>query len=152
VKPVEIGCGIQNKREVIEASKDTMSFDPSDNNDWAVRWDQLYKALSAEPRRMIISSLLDEPEERRLPLPDAAESPNRPMDAETLCTQLRHHHLPLLADAGYVRWEPEPFVVQRGPRFEEPACIIELVTDTIEELPTALINNCKIFQNRMENA
>lgn len=128
-----------------------MSLDPSEDTDWAERWDQLYEALSAEPRRMIISSLLDEPEERRLPLPAAAESPNQPRDAETLCIQLRHHHLPLLADAGYVRWEPDPFVVQRGPRFEEPACIIGLVTDSIDELPRSLINNCKIFQDWVKN-
>ena len=128
-----------------------MSLDPSEEEDWADRWDRLYEALSAEPRRMIISSLLDVPEERRLPLPAAAESPNQPTDAETLCVQLRHHHLPLLAEAGYVRWEREPFVVQRGPRFEEPAVFIELVTDSIDELPTPLIDNCKIFQNRVKN-
>jgi hypothetical protein len=123
-----------------------MSLDPSEEQNWAGRWDLLYEALSAEPRRMIISSLLDEPPERRVPLPDAAESPNQQKDAETLSIQLRHRHLPLLADAGYVRWEQEPFVVQRGPRFEEPACIIRLVTDSIDELPTSLIDNCKIFQ------
>jgi hypothetical protein len=128
-----------------------MSLDPSGNQDWAERWDQLYEALSAEPRRMIISSLLEEPQERRLPLPAAAESPNQPMDAETLSIQLRHYHLPLLAEARYVRWEQEPFVVQRGPRFEEPAYIIEMVTASIGELPAALINNCKIFQDRAKN-
>ncbi|WP_135535213.1 hypothetical protein [Halostella pelagica] len=128
-----------------------MTLDPSEEQDWAERWDQLYEALSAEPRRMIISSLLDEPQERRLPLPDVAESPNQPKDAEILSIQLRHHHLPLLAEAGYVRWEDEPFVVQRGPRFEEPAFIIELVTDSIDELPASLIRNCKIFQDRVKN-
>ena len=128
-----------------------MSLDPSEDGGWAHRWDRLYEALSAEPRRMIISSLVDEPEERRLPLPAAAESPNQSTDAETLCVQLRHHHLPLLEDAGYVRWEREPFVVQRGPRFEEPAFLIELVTDSIDELPTPLIDNCKIFLERVEN-
>lgn len=128
-----------------------MSLDPSEEQDWAERWNRLYEALSAEPRRMIIYSLLDEPQERRLPLPDAAESPNQPRDTKTLSIQLRHHHLPLLAEAGYVRWEHEPFVVQRGPQFEEPACIIGLVTDSIDELPASLIRNCKIFQDWVEN-
>ncbi|KPN29394.1 hypothetical protein SY89_00107 [Halolamina pelagica] len=126
-----------------------MPIDPSEEQNWAERWDELYEALSAEPRRMIISSLLDEPRGRRLPLPDAAESPNQPMDVETLSTLLRHHHLPMLARAGYVRWDDDPFVVQRGPRFEEPAFIIELVTDSIDDLPTPLINNCKIFKDQV---
>lgn len=128
-----------------------MTLNSSGNKNWSERWDQLYEALGAEPRRMIISSLLDEPRERRLPLPDAAESPNQPMDSETLSIKLRHHHLPLLAEAGYVHWEGEPFVVQRGPRFEEPALMIEMVTESIDELPTPLVNNCKIFKEKMEN-
>ena len=73
------------------------------------------------------------------------------MDSETLSIKLRHHHLPLLAEAEYVHWEDEPFVVQRGPRFEEPAYIIEMVTKSVAELPTPLINNCKIFQGWVEN-
>ncbi|AGN01798.1 hypothetical protein L593_09265 [Salinarchaeum sp. Harcht-Bsk1] len=100
---------------------------------------------------MIIASLLEEPKERRLPLPDAAESPNQPMDSETLRIKLRHHHLPLLARAGYVQWEEDPFVVQRGPRFEEPATIIRMVTESVDDLPRPLIDNCKIFQEWVEN-
>lgn len=128
-----------------------MTLSPSRDRDWAERWDRLYEALGAEPRRMIIASLLDEPEERRLLLPDAAESPNQPVDPDTLSSKLRHHHLPLLAEAGYVCWENEPFVVQRGPRFNEPAFIINMVTESIDELPISLINNCKIFKERVEN-
>lgn len=128
-----------------------MTLSSSGNKNWSERWDQLYEALAAEPRRMIISSLLDEPRERRLPLPDAAESPNQPMDSERLSIKLRHHHLPLLAEAGYVQWEDEPFVVQRGPRFEEPALMIKMVSESIDELPAALINDCKIFQEQVEN-
>lgn len=124
---------------------------PSGNQDWAERWDQLYEALGAEPRRMVIASLLDEPRERRLPLPDAAQSPNQPIDSETLSINLRHHHLPLLAEPEYVCWEDEPFVVQRGPRFNEPAFIIKMVTESIDELPMTLIDNCIIFKKRVEN-
>jgi hypothetical protein len=129
-----------------------MTVSPSNDQDWAERWDRLYEALGAEPRRMIIASLLDEPEGRRLPLPDAAESPNQPVDSETLSIKLRHHHLPLLAEAGYVRWEDEPFVVQRGPRFNEPAFIIKMVTESVDELPIPLIKNCKIFREQVKNA
>ena len=128
-----------------------MSHNPPADQKWAERWDQLYEALGAEPRRMIIASLLDGPRERRFPLPDVAESPTQPIDSETLSINLRHHHLPLLAEAGYVCWEDEPFVVQRGPRFDEPAFIISTVTKSIDELPEALVDNCKIFKERVEN-
>jgi hypothetical protein len=97
---------------------------------------------------MILYSLLDEPPERRVPLPDAAESPNQPMDPETLSIKLRHHHLPLLEEAGYVRWETEPFVVQHGPRFEEPAHIMEMVTESVGEIPGSLVRNCKRFREQ----
>lgn len=114
--------------------------------DWAERWDRVFTVLAAEPRREIIRSLLDGPPERRLPLPEAAESPNQSMGSETLTIQLRHQHLPKLADAGYIRWESDPFCVQRGPNFEEPAFFIESVLESKDEIPTPLINNCKILQ------
>lgn len=114
--------------------------------DWADRWDRVFNVLAAEPRREIIRSLLDEPHERRLPLPEATESPNQSMGTETFTLQLRHHHLPKLADAGYIRWESDPFCVQRGPNFEEPAFFIESVLESKDEIPSSLINNCKILQ------
>lgn len=126
-------------------------MDPSVERDWAGQWNQVFDVLSAEPRREIIRSLLKEPQERRLSLPEAAASPNQSMDSETLAIQLRHHHLPKLADAGYVRWESDPFCVQRGPNFEEPAFIIQRVVDSVDEIPDSLINNCKIFQNMTGN-
>lgn len=126
-----------------------MSISPPSDLDWAERWNQLFDALSAEPRREIIKSLIDVPQERRLPLPEAAESPNQSMDSETLEIELRHHHLPKLAEGGYVRWEGEPFCVQRGPNFAEPAFIVENVLESVDEIPQPLVNNCKIIQGMM---
>lgn len=128
-----------------------MSTSPSDNWEWADRWDQLFDVLSAEPRREIINSLLDEPKERRLPLPEAAQSPNQSIDSAMLTIKLRHQHLPKLADAGYVRWEQEPFCVQRGPNFAEPALIVETVFESIDEIPDSLIDNCKVLQEMAGN-
>lgn len=123
-----------------------MSVGPTDDREWAARWDQLFEVLSAEPRREIVNSLLDEPRERRLPLPEAAVSPNQSVDHETLAIELRHHHLPKLADAGYVRWEEDPFCVQRGPYFDEPALIVETVTESMDEIPDSLMDDCKVLQ------
>lgn len=119
--------------------------------EWAERWDQLYEALSAEPRREILISLSEAPKERRLPLPEAAASPNQSMDPERLSTELCHHHLPKLEEAGYVRWERDPFCVQRGPHFAEPALIVETVLDSVDQIPPSLMNNCKVLQERADD-
>ncbi|QCJ46816.1 hypothetical protein [Haloprofundus sp. MHR1] len=128
-----------------------MSTSPSEDLEWAERWDQLFDAISAEPRREIIKSLLDVPQERRLRLPEAAESPNQSIDSETFVIELRHHHLPKLAEGGYVRWERETFCVQRGPNFAEPAFIIENVLESTDEIPESLVTNCRVIQEMVDN-
>ena len=122
-----------------------MSFSSPNEQNWAGRWDQLFDVLSAEPRREIIISLRDAPPDQRVPLPDAAESPNQSMDSETLAIKLRHHHLPKLADVGYVHWESEPFCVQRGSNFAEAEFIVGKVFESIEEIPDSLLKNCRVL-------
>ncbi len=129
-----------------------MSINPSGERKWADRWDQMFEALSAEPRRTIIISLSDKPAGRRLPLPEAAESPNQSMDSETLSTQLRHRHLPLLADAGYIRWASDPFCVQRGPAFAEAAFITNTILNSVTEIPQSLVDNCRIITEMSDDA
>jgi hypothetical protein len=116
------------------------------------RWDQLYHALSSLERRMVLYSLKGAPRERRLPLPEAAMGPQTAMDAKDVSIHLIHTHLPMLADAGYVRWEREPFCVQRGPYFEEVELVFELVFDSIDRFPPSLINGCEIYEEMYEDA
>jgi hypothetical protein len=119
---------------------------------WGERWDQLYAAMSAEPRRMVLLSLLDAAPGEQLPLPEAAESPNQSMDAETLTIHLLHHHLPKLAEPGYVRWERDPLRVRRGPHFDEAALVVETLMDSIDEMPPSLANNCRILKEMHDDA
>ncbi len=114
-------------------------------------WDQLYKSLAAQPRRMMIFSLMKEPEGRRLPLPEAARSSSRPINFEQFCIRLRHQHLPKLADAGYIRWESDPFCVQRGPYFEEAALVIGKMTECTEEYPRRLRDECTVIGEVEDN-
>ena len=118
----------------------------STGSEWETgHWDQLYDVLSAQPRRMIILSLLKEPEGRRLRLPDAAQSANQPMDSEKLRLNLHHRHLPKLAEPGYIDWESDPFCVQRGPHFEEPALVISKLTESTEDYPPRLREECVVI-------
>ena len=108
--------------------------------------------LSAEPRRQVIISLLNEPPERRLPLPEAADSPNLTMEPEELQLVLRHQHLPMLEDAGYIRWDPERSCVQRGPNFREVGDIMAILLDSVGHFPETLIEGCTILEERMHNS
>jgi hypothetical protein len=114
------------------------------------RWDRLYQVLSAQSRRLILFSLMKAPDEEWLPLPDAALSPGEGTNRECLSVQLLHHHLPKLADAGYVRWESEPFRVGRGPRFEEPAFVIREIVNA-DEPPPGLRDECVVLGGVGEN-
>lgn len=128
-----------------------MDTDWTEGNGSAIdRWNQLHEALADESRRMVIYSLLDVPKERRLPLPEAALSPNISRNSKDLKIQLEHHHLPKLADAGYIRWERDPFCVQRGPRYEEVEIVFKQTIDSLDQLPKTLIRGCEVLEKLHE--
>lgn len=106
------------------------------------RWDQFMYLLSAQPRRQIIATLMDAPEQDQHPLPDAAITPDLSVDPEQFQIELRQIHLPLLADADYIQWTKEPFHVRRGPRFAEPASVMEVLLSADDRLPPALVSGC----------
>ena len=122
-----------------------MATDTTGSGESTENWDQLYEALAAQPRRAIIFSLLKAPEDEWLSLPDAADSPMQPMDSQDPCIHLRHHHLPKLADSGYVRWESDPFRVRRGPHFEEPGFVVRKMIESDREHPERLRNECVVI-------
>ena len=95
---------------------------------------------------MIIYSLKDVPNERRIPLPEAAMTPESLWDPEKATLRLIHNHLPKLADAGYVRWERDPFCVQRGLHFEEVEVMFNLIHDSIDQFPKSQITGCEIYE------
>ena len=130
-----------------------MVISPSNSGESAIdRWDQLHEVLASQERRMIIYSLKDAPEERRMPLPEAAMTPESSWDQERTTLRLMHDHLPKLADAGYVRWERDPFCVQRGPHFEEVEVMFDLIHDSIGQFPNSLITGCEIYEELYHNA
>lgn len=103
-------------------------------------WNQLANTLAAGPRRQIILALLNSPEGRRLPLPDAATVPAMSIDSKQYALVLKHSHLPKLAEGGYVQWSNDPFCVQRGPRFEEPEAVFRILLASRDQLPSTLWN------------
>lgn len=106
------------------------------------RWDQFMYLLSAQPRRQVITSLLENGEEEHLPLPDAAMTPEISTQPEQHAITLRNHHLPMLASADYIEWTSDPFRVSRGRRFEEPATVMDLLLSEGAQLSPALVSGC----------
>ncbi len=80
------------------------------------RPDQLFDALAHPHRRQVLSALLENGGDGPVRLPEdadvATDGGNDP------AIQLYHVHLPKLADAGLVRWEPENLEVEPGPALD----------------------------------
>lgn len=49
--------------------------------------------------------------------------------------QLRHDHLPKLAEAGYIEWDRETGAIGPGLRFDEIEPLLELIEDHADQLP-----------------
>lgn len=115
-------------------------------------WNDVFEALSAEPRRQIVVSLLDAPPSESVPLPESAVNPNVPPDPEKLRRELHHHHLPKLADLGFVAWEQDPLVASRGPRFDEAAVVFEALQSIAIELPDSLVVGCQRLERERQDS
>ena len=106
-------------------------------------WDTVFRSLSAEPRRQLVVSLLDAPPEGSVPLPESAAMSALQSDPETLRTELYHVHLPILAENGFIRWETDPLVAFRGPKFDRVAVVFDALHSAASEMPDSLVVGCR---------
>lgn len=56
-------------------------------------------------------------------------------DSEIAEIELKHTHLPKLADAGYIEWDRETGRISKGPNFDEIEPLLELLENHADELP-----------------
>ncbi len=112
------------------------------------KWDDVFGVLDAEPRRQIVASLLDSG--GSVPLPESAINPDAPPDPEQLRMELYHKHLPVLAEHGFIEWEEDPLVAERGPRFEEVAAVFEALHAHAESMPDSLVVGCRRLERERE--
>jgi hypothetical protein len=116
------------------------------------RWDEVFKAVTAEPRRQLIISLSDARPDETVPLPESAVNPDVPRDPAVLRQELYHRHLPMLSDHEFITWETEPLVAGRGPRFEEVAVVLESLQSNATDMPDPLVFGCqRLEQERQES-
>lgn len=114
------------------------------------RWDRCFTAVSAEPRRQIIASLVDASPTESVSLPESAINPNVPVDAERLRIELHHNHLPMLSEMEYIEWDADPFEAARGRRFDEVAVIFESLYSATTEIPDSLVVGCETLEQKRE--
>lgn len=116
------------------------------------KWNTVFKALSSEPRRQLVVSLLDAGPDRSVPLPESAIMPNVPSDPEVLRRELHHVHLPMLADMGFITWETEPLVASRGPEFDDVAVVFEALHAEASRIPDSLVIGCQRLEEEQRDS
>ncbi|KAA9398836.1 hypothetical protein Har1130_11555 [Haloarcula sp. CBA1130] len=114
------------------------------------RWDEVFKAVTAEPRRQLIIALSDAHPDETVPLPESAVNPNVPRDPEVLRQKLYHCHLPMLSDHDFITWDTEPLVAGRGPRFEEVAAVFESLQSNAIDIPEPLVFGCQRLEREQQ--
>lgn len=113
-------------------------------------WNDVFKALAADPRRRLIVALNDRPADEYVELPEAAMSTTIETNERVLCQQLNHRHLPLLADHDYIRWERDPLRAWRGPRFDEVSVVLETLHRKVDRIPDRLVHACDRLEYERE--
>jgi len=85
-------------------------------------------------RRLLVALLEHNPQDDEDPqLPDDIDV--APDELASLMLSMRHTHLPKLAGAGFIEWDPETNTVRRGLHFAEIEPLLELLSDHADELP-----------------
>lgn len=89
--------------------------------------DDCFNALANELRRALLVNLLHQSPFRvsMSSHDDRAGGPTASNRRERM--QLWHLHLPKLEDYGFIRWDREAGVVERGPRFDEIRPLLEFL-------------------------
>ncbi|WP_254532742.1 hypothetical protein [Natrinema gelatinilyticum] len=92
-------------------------------------FDRYLWAIGHIQRRRLLLTLLREP------LIHIGELNIGEKQKEMLLVEVKHAHLPKLADHGFVDWYPEENRVERGSEFEEVEPLLRLLHNNQEELP-----------------
>jgi hypothetical protein len=115
------------------------------------RWNRVFRVLSSEPRRKLALSLRAVEPSEWVELPDAALSTHYDGTHDEMRVELRHKHLPLLEDAGYVRSRTVPLAASRGPEFDELDSVLGRLLSTPADLPDRLVHGCRALDEHADS-
>ncbi|GAA0530867.1 ArsR family transcriptional regulator [Halorubrum ejinorense] len=98
---------------------------------------QAFTALANPYRRQLLFALYDanpQDDDYLDPLDLLVEGETTDDRAATRI-ELRHAHLPKLADMGFIEWERESGGLSKGPSWEEVVPLLQLIYEHRDELP-----------------
>jgi hypothetical protein len=97
--------------------------------------DAALDALANKYRRRVLVALLEhnpqDDDDRQIPEGGSLESD----ELDQLLLQMRHTHLPKLAESGFIEWDQETNTIRQGPQFTEIRPLLELLQNHANELP-----------------
>lgn len=94
--------------------------------------DRLEALARFERRRLLLDLSTTNPDDE--PRVDFGEVDEGASELDPLVA-MRHLHLPVLEERGFVRWDRENHRVTRGPRFGEIEPLLEVLRELRDELP-----------------
>jgi hypothetical protein len=100
--------------------------DPEGSREQGSELDRRLRMVSNRHRRRLLQELLGrEPvgERELLSMLDSETD-----DAEVVVVQMYHHHLPMLADQGYVEWSRDEGTIRRGSGFDSLRPLLEYLS------------------------
>jgi len=95
--------------------------------------DRLFDVLGHSRRRRVLAALVELDHEGDDEL-DVAELGDDEDTGEFQVT-LHHVHLPRLEEAGSIEWDRQTGTVRPGPRYDEAAALVEVLSEHRDELP-----------------
>lgn len=98
---------------------------------------RVFAALADSRRRQLVFALFDaEPQDGDDfdPL-DLLSDGETPADRAVTHLELKHSHLPKLAEVGFIEWNRESGTLSKGPKWDEIAPLLEVLDDHRDELP-----------------
>ncbi|WP_246989248.1 DUF7344 domain-containing protein [Halorientalis marina] len=96
--------------------------------------DKQFEALTNIHRRRLLVALLNHNSQRdSIIVPEDIHEGEKTL--EKLQTKLYHWHLPVLEEAGFIRWNQDTHEVVKGPKFDDIRPLLELLQDHADELP-----------------
>lgn len=94
----------------------------------------IFNVLRHGTRRQILMELADHTPRREAEF-EAEEFTADRGTPDSIETGLYHTHLPKLADAGFIDWDPQTETITRGPRFSEITPLLVLIDDHQDAVP-----------------
>lgn len=103
-----------------------MPLEAGEDGDKEVR-NRLFRALQSPVRRRILFNLLEHNPQQGLLVPEDVHVGKKPIDQLNL--ELTHNHLPLMEQAGFIRWDRAVNQIHKGPEFDEISGLLRLIDE-----------------------